>query len=115
MITALVGVGIGVASVILAETLLRTRERRFRIEDAVLDLGRELPLYQARFVPEIDALPYDGGFGATWAQGQRVIRLLNIIRALARFPLRRYRKIRNEVAHIFAQTMVLEGRASEGR
>lgn len=115
MITALVGIGVGIASAILTETLLRTRERRFRIEDAVLDLTRELPLYQARFVQEIDRLPYDSGFGETWAQEQRVTRLLFLVRALARFPLRRYRRIRQEIAHILAQTMALEARASEGR
>ena len=93
LLAALIGGGVVLIGVVLGEMLVRFRDRRRRLEDAVwtvLAIGTELPTASVRSGEEIR--PY--------------IVALGRVRTEARWPIRNAKEIRAELAAIMERLMV---------
>lgn len=107
----IIGAFIGaLVAFLLGEVAARARGKREAIEHATLALALDLPEVLLAYTPT----DVDTGIGSPWwLQRNRALKLLTTVRAAARWPVRRHRKIRRAVDDLTARVAAAELRSNK--
>lgn len=109
----LVGIVIGVAATFIVEGwLVRSWDRTMRMAE----LLEELVAVHGQYLVRISLMSTPGPSGQDFINLQaRTFTTLSLMRMLARWPLRRWRKVRSEVERLLAKTSAAQLQSQRGK